>query len=151
MSQNIHSRFYGLLSKLPNQSKEDIVWQYSDMMTDSLSEFHQRNPEGYARMINDLQFLANSMEKKETPSPKTTASLTTKRLRSGILKRLQKHGVDTTSWDAVNSFMENSRIAGKRLYEMTDDEMIEFIPKMESILKKDKKQQEEIERLTLMN
>lgn len=153
MNVSIHARFFGLLRLLPGQSKEDLVWQYSNMATDSLSEFCTSNPEGYARMVNDLQQIANNMKKHEQPQQpsKFTTSAITKQYRSAILKRLQKHGIDTTNWDKVNSFMENHRIAGKRLYEMTDQEMIDFIPKMESILKKDKKREEEIERMSLMN
>lgn len=153
MSTNIHARFFGLLKQLPHQSKQDLVWQYSNMLTDSLSEFNQRDPQGYTRMVNDLQRIANSMDEPKQPKKtgiKTTSAIT-KKLRSGILTRLQKHGVDTTSWFKVNCFMENKRIAGKRLYEMTDQEMIEFIPKMESILKKDKLKQEETDRLCQMN
>ena len=155
MSTNIHARFFGLLKQLPHQSKEDLVWQYSNMLTDSLSEFIQKDPQGYTKMVNDLQAIANSMEnepKKQSQKPtKQTTSAITKKLRSGILYRLQKHGVDTTKWDNVNSFMQNPRIAGKKLYEMTDQEMMLFMPKLESILKKDKLKQEETERLTLMN
>lgn len=153
MSTSIHARFFGLLKQLPGQSKEDLVWQYSNMMTDSVSEFFNRDPYGYARMVNDLQQIANSMKKHEQPQQpaKKTTSAITKQYRSAILKRLQKHGIDTTNWDRVNSFLENPRIAGKRLYEMTDQEMIDFIPKMESILKKDRQHEEKIERMTLMN
>jgi hypothetical protein len=150
MSTNIHARFFMLLDLIPYSNKKEMVWQHSGMLTDSLSEYYARNPEGYARMINEMQQMVNNMKKTQKPA-KTTASAATKKLRSGILHRLQKHGVDTTKWNNVNSFMENPRIAGKRLYEMTDAEMIDFIPKMESILKKDNHHQDEIERLTLMN
>ncbi len=71
--------------------------------------------------------------------------------RSAILKRLQKHGIDTTDWRKVNAFLEQPRIAGKRLYEMSIEEMQNFIRKMESILKKDKEQQEKMKQLTLFN
>lgn len=59
-----------------------------------------------------------------------------KRQRSGVLKRLQKLGVDTTNWVAVNTFLRNPRIAGKSLYELSGDELQSLIPKLESILKK---------------
>ncbi|OFX62675.1 MAG: hypothetical protein A2066_18750 [Bacteroidetes bacterium GWB2_41_8] len=153
MSTNPHARFFGLLKQLPHQSKEDLVWQYSNMLTTSLSEFASKRPEAYTTMIRDLERTVNKMEEPkqpQKPSVKTTSAIT-KKLRSGILTRLQKHGVDTTSWAKVNSFMENPRIAGQKLYEMTDQEMIDFIPKLVCILKKDKQRQEETERLTLMN
>ena len=102
-------------------------------------------------MIADLQRLANSMEQTGPEKPQQTDLRTTKKLRSAILHRLQKHGVDTTQWANVNSFMENPRIAGKRLYDMSDDEMRAFIPKMESILAKDTQYNREIERQAQLN
>lgn len=144
---SIHGRFYVLLKQLPYQSKQDLVWNYSNMLTDSLSEFYEKDPSGYRRMISDMQSMVNNME---VPNEKGN-DRTIKKLRSGILYRLQKHGVDTTDWDKVNRFMENPRIAGKRLYQMTEDEMRAFIPKMERILQKDAERQEQIDRLTQMN
>jgi hypothetical protein len=141
-----HSRFYVLLKLLPYSKKEDMVWQYSGMATDSLSEFYARNPQGYSRMIAEMQQLVNKMEIPSTPNQSSI-----KMLRSAILHRLQKHGVDTTNWDKVNRFMENPRIAGKRLYNMSEAEMRAFIPKMQSILAKDKVNEEQIERLASMN
>lgn len=138
-----HAAFFGLLRKLPHLSKSDLVWEYSNMLTDSLSEFHQLNPEGYAAMIYDLQKMAEKMKQ----NPKTEI----KKLRSGILHRLQKHGVDTTNWNEVNRFMEQPRIAGKKLYEMSIDEMKDLIKKLENILKKDERKQAEIQRLTQQN
>jgi len=75
----------------------------------------------------------------------------TKKLRSSILKKLQLHGVDTTDWTCVNQFLENPRIAGKRLYNMTNNEMQELIKKLGSILGKDAKKRTEIERITQQN
>ncbi len=143
---NPHARFYGLLAKLPYSKKEDLVWQYSGMLTNSLSEFARKNPRGYERMINEMQLLANTLQIPDKPNKAEI-----KRLRSAILHRLQKHGIDTTNWDKVNSFMQNPRIAGKRLYEMTEAEMQAFIPKMESILKKDLGYKTELDRLAKMN
>lgn len=147
---NAHARFFGLLRQIPYKTKEELVLEYSSEKTASLSWFSEVMPRDYARMIIDMQRTVDSMKPQQNPSKFTTNAIT-KQYRSAILKRLQKHGIDTTNWDAVNSFMENHRIAGKRLYEMTDQEMIDFIPKMESILKKDKKREEEIERMSLMN
>ncbi len=145
-----HARFYGLLRRLPQTSKEEMVWQYSNMLTDSLSEFYERDRAGYNRMIADMQRLVNRIDKK--PEPKGTANeQAIKKLRSAILHRLQKHGVDTTNWNDVNRFMENPRIAGKRLYDMQEEEMRVIIRKLESILRKDKQKQAEIARMTKLN
>jgi hypothetical protein len=75
----------------------------------------------------------------------------TKKLRSSILKKLQLHGVDTTDWTCVNRFLENPRIAGKRLYNMSNEEMRLLIKKLGSILGKDATKKQEIERITKLN
>ena len=143
-----HAKFYALLHQLPRMNKEDLVWQYSHLTTNSLSEFHERKPEQYARMIADMQKTVNRINMSR-PEEAKLAEL--KRLRSAILHRLQKHGINTTDWNSVNSFMRQKRIAGKTLGEMTATEMLQFIPKMHSILEKDKLKQTEIERLMLLN
>ncbi len=144
---NQHARFYALLSRLPQTSKTELVWQYSNMSTDSLYEFYRSNPAAYNRMLDDMQQLVTSVTRQAGPA--NQAEL--KKLRSGILHRLQKHGVDTTDWSKVNQFLENPRIAGKRLYDLTEAEMRVLIPKLESILRKDKQKQAELARLTQLN
>jgi hypothetical protein len=74
-----------------------------------------------------------------------------KRLRSAILHRLQKHGVDTTDWKNVNFFMKRPQVAGKFLYEMSIEEMKMFIPKMHAILEKDNKRRTEEKRIVMSN
>lgn len=130
MRTNPHEQFFMLLEKLPGAEKESLVWQYSGMLTTSLREFLRLMPEEYKRMIADLQVKINNQNK---PVPDTEI----KKLRSSILHRLQKHGVDTTNWACVNIFLQQPRIAGKRLYEMTAPEMELLIRKLESILAKD--------------
>lgn len=146
------ARFYVLLVQMPGVDKEDLVWQYSGLLTTSLREFHERNPMGYARMVSDMQQTVNAMNKKAPKKPaidEKTAEL--KRFRSAVLHRLQKHGIDTTNWSKVNSFMRQPRIAGKTLGEMSIDELKAFIPKMESILTKDKAIRDEYERMARVN
>lgn len=130
MRTNPHKHFFELLEKLPGAEKESLVWQYSGMLTTSLREFLRVMPEEYKRMIADLQVKINNQNK-----PLADAEI--KKLRSSILHRLQKHGVDTTIWACVNIFLQQPRIAGKRLYEMTVPEMQSLIKKLESILAKD--------------
>lgn len=126
--KGIHDKFFSLLSQMPGASKEDIVWQYSGMLTTSLREFYAKKPEEYKRMVAELQVRVNNKGSQEQDI---------KRLRSSILHRLQKHGVDTTRWDCVNTFLQQPRIAGKMLFEMSLREMTDLIPKLEAILKKD--------------
>ncbi|MEL3904429.1 MAG: hypothetical protein P1P63_04890 [Treponemataceae bacterium] len=156
-SKTLFARFYVLLAQMPGVDKEDLVWQYSGLLTTSLREFHERKPYEYVRMINDMQRTIDEMnanKPRATPSkraaqPESTAEL--KRLRSAILHRLQKHGIDTTDWNRVNAFMRQPRIAGKTLGEMSIDELKAFIPKMQSILSKDKEIRDEYERMARMN
>lgn len=145
--QNPHARFYALLNRLPQTSKTELVWQYSNMSTDSLYEFFKADRDGYDRMIADMQQLVSSVTRQSAPANMQQL----RKLRSAILHRLQKHGIDTTDWSKVNRFLENPRIAGKRLYDFTEAEMRILIPKLESILRKDKQQQADIARLTQLN
>ena len=129
-TRGIHNKFFSLLNQMPGADKEELVWLYSNMMTTSLREFYAQKPEEYRRMIADLQVKVNQTKKGYTdPSIKM--------LRSSILHRLQKHGVDTTQWAYVNAFLVQPRIAGKMLFEMDAREMRYLITKLEQILKKD--------------
>jgi len=129
-TKGTHDKFFYLLSQMPGATKEALVWQYSSMLTTSLRKFYEKKPEEYKLMIAD-------MEIKMAASRKTYTDPEKKRLRSSILLRLQKHGVDTTHWKNVNIFLLQPRIAGKMLFEMSVPEMKALIPKLESILKKD--------------
>ena len=137
-----HDAFYALLLRMPGADKEQIVWQYSNKLTTSLREFIQKDPTGYWRMISAMKQAAASTS---ADAPEM------KRLRSAVLYRLQKHGVDTTSWDAVNRFLGQKRIAGKLLYEMSASELMALVPKLEMILRKDEKKGEELRRLVESN
>ena len=139
-----HAKFFKLLQQIPNADKESLVWIYSNEKTISLSELFQKNRNAYNEMLGAMEKTVNSMYNAEDKAR-------LKKLRSGILFRLQKHGVDTTDWSKVNAFMKQSRIAGKTLGEMSIAEMQDFIKKIESILKKDAVAQEKMNRLTKLN
>ena len=142
----IHDKFFALLSGMPGADKEQLVWQYSGMLTTSLREFYATRPEEYERMIADMQVKAQGTgHRTQSNAPET------KRLRSAILKRLQKHGVDTTDWTRVNTFLVQPRIAGKLLFEMNADEMRKLVAKLEQILRKDAEVRENEVRLTECN
>jgi len=126
-----HDKFFALLRQIPGATKESIVWQYSNMLTTSLREFYDKRPEDYKRMIADLQIKVNKI------SGHYNSDAEIKKLRSAVLHRLQKHGIDTTDWGRVNIFLQQPRIAGKMLFEMTATEMKSLISKLESILSKD--------------
>ena len=137
-TNNPHARFYGLLSAMKGADKNELIWKYSNMLTTSLAEFYEKQPVQYRIMIHDMQQIVNKMEKDEISKTALIVERELKQRRSAILIRLQKMGIDTTDWDKVNQFMRNPKIAGKTLGEMDSDEMDMLIPKLESILAKDK-------------
>lgn len=135
-------KFYALLKQMPGsdmeQVKESLVWQFSGMRTYSLREMKAGE---YEEMI---RYMKGVIERK--PDERVI-----KKLRSGILHRLQKHGINTTNWDDVNRFLLNPRIAGKMLFQMDVEEMRGLIGKLESILIKDSRRQQDINRLMALN
>ncbi len=135
-------KFYALLKQMPGvdmeQVKESLVWQFTGLRTCSLREMTGKE---YMEMI---RYMEGVIERK--PDERVV-----KKLRSGILHRLQKHGVDTTSWDAVNRFLLNPRVAGKLLFEMNVEEMQALTGKLEAILEKDRQKQRDINRLMALN
>ena len=47
-----------------------------------------------------------------------------RRRRSAVLKRVQRIGIDTTDWGAVNAFCLDTRIAGKKFRELDGEELL---------------------------
>lgn len=135
-----HGQFFKIIQQLPEAKKEEIVWAYSNGTTESLSEFLRDDPNGYTLMINELQKRVQMEIDRET-----------KRLRSAILKRLQEYGINTTDWHEVNRFLELPQIAGKRLYNMTHEDMHTLIPKMQSILSKNKQKTNKVKEIAQLN
>lgn len=140
MPKNQHVAFFSLIKQLPEAKKEDIVFAFSDGKTTSLTEFSATNHLGYNLMIRELQKRVQMEIDRET-----------KRLRSAILNRLQRYGINTADWHEVNRFLEQPKIAGKRLYEMSQAEMHDLVPKLESILRKNKEKTQEAKKTAQLN
>jgi len=133
------ARFYMLLAQLPGAEKEELIWQYSNMLTTSLQEFYTANPTSYEHMLQDMeQQCSNNMQE-------------VKFMRSAVLKRMQQCGVDTTKWSEVNKFLAYPQIAGKMLFEMSVEEMQQLIPKLEKIIAKNIVKRKENQRLMQCN
>ena len=60
------------------------------------------------------------------------APLAVRRLRSRVIDYLVRNGyyVAGGSWDKANKFLENKRIAGKRLYMLSEDELKKLVKKL---------------------
>lgn len=135
-----YSRFFALLKQMPgNADKDDLIWQFTSLRTNSLRDMTAVE---YDSLVNHM---AGIVEQNKPDEQKI------KKLRSGILTRLQRHGVNTTDWAAVNRFMLDPRIAGKALYQMSIDEMQKLIPRLEQILIKDRARKNEISRQAFLN
>ena len=137
-----HSQFWTLFAQMPGADKEQIVWEASNMLTNSLNDFLENNPSGYKSMIAKMQ---NAISTAKKPNENITL------YRSGVLTRLQKYGVDTTNWTKVNAFLKQPQVAGKVLYELSIDEMRALITKLESMIAKKKVKDAELKRQTQMN
>lgn len=135
-----YSRFFALLKQMPgNVDKDDLIWQFTGLRTNSLRDMTAGE---YDILVHHM---AGIVEQNKPDEQKI------KKLRSGILTRLQRHGVNTADWAAVNRFMLDPRIAGKALYQMSIDEMQWLIPRLEQILIKDRARKNEISRQAFLN
>lgn len=59
-----------------------------------------------------------------------------KKRRSGALRRMQLIGVETSSWHNINTFCCDNRIMGKPFYDLSPEELLKLIRKLESIINK---------------
>lgn len=126
-----YARFYSLLNRTPysgdrNDLKEQLVWKFTNLRTTSLKEM---TPGEYNNMCL-------AMEKDAIPKPENAKIKDLKAARSAVLTRLQKYGIDTTDFDNVDAFCQDTRIAGKKFRQITLEELKALIPKLESMIKK---------------
>lgn len=129
-----YSRFYALCKAKGidlEQYKDDLISQFTRGRTTSLKDMKDSE---YDEMCDCIQSGWRQSESRDD------YVLRRKKMRSAVLKRIQQLGVDTTDFDKVNAFCQNSRIAGKPFGMLTIEELEALIPKLEAILKKPKTQ-----------
>lgn len=115
--------------KLNQEEYRGMIVELTDGRTDTTKELT------YA----EAQYLAGYITGANTKLQTTAEQMAVqaiKKQRSAVLKRLQQIGINTASWDAVNSYLKSPRIAEKPLYELDSDELAALIPKLESIKRK---------------
>jgi len=131
--QNNYARFFALIKRLPGnpeELKENLVLAFTNGRTRSLRDMYA---DEYDKMCDSLQGSQSS-----TLSQKDfTAAI--KKQRSAVLKRMQKMGVDTSDWAAVDEFCLNPRIAGKEFRQISLDELSALVKKLEAISSKPKR------------
>lgn len=129
-----YARFYALAKKLAGDRdtmKETFVSRFTKGRTTSLREM---TAEEYDRMCDAIDA--------EISHPGMTAeehARELKRVRSAVLHRMQKYGIDTADWDAVDGFVANPRIAGKRFAQLTLEELRALVTKLEAMVRKPKR------------
>lgn len=129
ISPRMIGHLHGLYSThgLDEETRRDMIRRLTDGRTDSTRDLTYSEAQYLAGYINGAKHENRDL---------SIGERAIKRQRSGVLKRIQLLGIDTTSWDTVNAFLCNPRIAGKPLYELDSDELQAVIKRLEAIQKK---------------
>lgn len=127
MKPGNYARFYGLLKLMPGLDKDDLkeqlVNQWTKGRTSSLKEM----------TLAEYKAMCNYLGKRFDNAGEVELRFH----RSVCLKLIQKMGIDTTDWNAVNNLCLNNRIAGKRFGSLSTEELSKLSVKLRMILKKD--------------
>ena len=134
-----YARFYSLLKQMPGAGtmdatslKEDLVWQFTNLRTQSLKEMRESE---YKKMCAHMQQVVDKHNAK-IKKPLSEQERALKAARSAVLIRLQKMGIDTTDFGKVDQFCMINKIAGKLFRHLTLDELKDLIPKLEAMMAK---------------
>ena len=124
------ARFYGILKRMPKIGdneylKKEMVSVATGGRTESLKEITRK----------EYDDLCNLLEKR-FPEKRNIYVEQRRKKRSSCLKLLQKIGVDTTSWPAINDYCKSPKIAGKVFAELDIEELQQLSKKLRMILKK---------------
>lgn len=124
------ARFYSILKRVPKIGdneylKKEMVSVATGGRTESLKEITRK----------EYDDLCNILEKR-FPEKRNIYVEQRRKKRSSCLKLLQKIGVDTTSWPAINDYCKSPKIAGKVFAELDIEELQQLSKKLRMILKK---------------
>ncbi len=138
MAQEVtnYARFYTLLNRMPytgdrEDLKRSLVSEFSHGRTGSLREVTRQE---YGSMCAAMERMVPSQEHEIWKEER-------RRARSVCLKLMQQIGVDTTSWDAVNSYCRSPKIAGAEFRELDIEDLGRLSLRLRMILRKQSKQQ----------
>jgi hypothetical protein len=115
-------------NRLGVDQKKDLILNLTDGRTDSTKDL------SYSEAVYLCGFLNGRNGVSEKPI--TAGEREIKRRRSGALKRMQLLGIETTSWHNINTFCCDKRIMGKPFYDLTPEELLQLIKKLEIIINK---------------
>lgn len=120
--------FYYLLSRIEHSlSKEEWVQKFTNGRTEHL---HEMTVVEYNAMIRCLHDIIEGKAKSEE------FQRALRKRRSAVLVLMQKYGVDTTDWCAVDSFCKHPRISGKRFCQLSYEELLSVSTRLRVILQK---------------
>ncbi len=124
------ARFYSILKRVPKISdneylKKEMVSVATGGRTESLKEITRK----------EYDDLCNLLEKR-FPEKRNIYVEQRRKKRSSCLKLLQKIGVDTTNWTAINNYCKSPKIAGKVFADLDIEELQQLSLKLRMILKK---------------
>lgn len=130
------ARFYALLKQMPAEAKEGLketlVASFTNNRTTSLKDMSLKEYKAMCdKMVGEIY-----QDKPGQSDPDLKAK------RSAVLVRLQRLGINTGTWDEVDEFCRQSRIAGKNFRELTKEELVDLVPKLEAIARKPKRTQQ---------
>ena len=134
MKQNDYTRFYALLRRMAGDRdtrKETLVSRFTEGRTTSLREM--------TRKEYDAMCAAMAAEAEHSGLSGEEYGRELKRMRSAVLKRMQRLGVDTTDWNAVDTFCRQPRIAigqPKPFARLSLSELKAMIRKLQAMLNK---------------
>lgn len=126
-----YARFYTLLNRMPyvgdkEELKRDLVFQGTNGRTGSLREVSKKE---YAAICEAMERVAPGSDREKFIEQR-------RRSRSICLKLLQQIGVDTTSWQAINTYCKSPKIAGAEFRDLSIDDLDRLSLKLRMILKK---------------
>lgn len=129
-----YGAFYSLLNRLPMSDrdalKEIVVLQYTDNRTSSLREM----------TLQEYNAAVAGMQKLVPPTYQEQLIKIRRQKRSSVLHQMQLLGIDTSNWNKVNSFCQDSRIAGKEFRELDCEELDILQVKLRAIRRKKEQQ-----------
>ena len=111
------ARFYSILKRVPKMGGED---------------FAKRE---LVSIGTEYDGLCDLLEKR-FPEKRDIYVEKRRKKRSSCLKLLQKIGVDTTNWTAINNYCKSPKIAGKVFADLDIEELQQLSLKLRMILKK---------------
>lgn len=127
--------FYHLLSRIEHSlSKEEWVLRFTNDRTEHL---HEMTVVEYNAMIRCLCDIIKGKAKSEE------FQRALRKRRSAVLVLMQKYGVDTTDWCAVDSFCKHPRISGKRFCQLSYEELLSVSTRLRIILQKQEQERRE--------